>query len=283
MADMFKNSTSLAAITFDSSFDTSKVTSMESMFENSGITGLDLSVFDTSAVTNMTSMFKTTPSLDSLTLDASFDTSKVETMDSMFESTNLDSVDLTLFDTTSALTFDSMFKGSSVDSVDLSLFETDALRHASNMLSNMNDLTSVNLSVFDLDTVNSVENMLSGSNNLATINLGTWSGGTEPDSSYTATGMLPTSVTVSNSNTIIHCLDNSRQVTIDSVTYSCVPITCSGNATYNDPGEAGGTATVNLNLTFGGSNSTIECEDKTNDAIITCTSGGTFSVLAHCP
>ena len=62
-----------------SSFDTTSVTSMGSMFEGcSSLTGLDVSSFDTSNVTNMLQMFSDCSGLQSLNLGSDFDISSVE-------------------------------------------------------------------------------------------------------------------------------------------------------------------------------------------------------------
>ena len=66
-----------------SNFDTSKVTRMAWMFENTGLTGIDLSHFDTSQVTDMSGMFYNNPALEWIDV-SSFDTSKVTNMEQMF-------------------------------------------------------------------------------------------------------------------------------------------------------------------------------------------------------
>ena len=61
-----------------SSFDTSRVTDMEAMFEScSALSDLDVSGFDTSKVTNMVGMFRGCQSLTDLDL-SSFDFSHVQ-------------------------------------------------------------------------------------------------------------------------------------------------------------------------------------------------------------
>ena len=67
-----------------SSFDTSNVTSMESMFDNCGsLTSLDMSSFDTSKVESMQEMFKYCSSLTSLDLSG-WNTSNVTNMYCIF-------------------------------------------------------------------------------------------------------------------------------------------------------------------------------------------------------
>ncbi|EKS8444441.1 BspA family leucine-rich repeat surface protein [Listeria monocytogenes] len=82
-----------------SNFDTSQVTSMNSMFrEASSLTSLDLSGFDTSNVTIMSAMFSGASGLTSLDLSG-FDTSNLKNMNSMFsKASSLTSLDLSSFD-----------------------------------------------------------------------------------------------------------------------------------------------------------------------------------------
>ena len=91
-----------------SSFDTSNVTDMISMFRGVKVTKLDLSHFDTSRVTNMHGMFYQCGMLKDLDL-TSFDTSKVTTMNSMFFSTYLNMYDLSSFDFSKVTNSSGMF------------------------------------------------------------------------------------------------------------------------------------------------------------------------------
>ncbi len=93
-----------------STFDTSKVTDMNSMFFwKNALRSIDLSSFDTSNVTNMSRMFDDCSSLTSLDL-SSFDTSKVTDMNSMFFwNRDLTSLDLSSFDISNVTNMNSMF------------------------------------------------------------------------------------------------------------------------------------------------------------------------------
>ena len=97
-----------------SSFDTSNVTDMQSMFAMCGLTSLDLSHFDTSNVTNMAYMFSCCEGLTSLDV-SNFDTSNVTNMSYMFAGNNDDggqriqSLDLSNFDTTKVTDMTNMF------------------------------------------------------------------------------------------------------------------------------------------------------------------------------
>ena len=83
-----------------SHFDTSNVTTMESMFSNMELTELDLSSFNTGKVTSMKNMFYYCNNLKSLNL-TSFNTRNVKTMYAMFDHcVSFTELDLTSFDIT---------------------------------------------------------------------------------------------------------------------------------------------------------------------------------------
>ena len=77
-----------SATTLDlSSFNTSKVTSMRSMFYYSAATTLDLSSFNTSKVTEMTYMFYNNTNLKTIYASDKFNTNAVTSSDRMFYNT----------------------------------------------------------------------------------------------------------------------------------------------------------------------------------------------------
>ena len=130
-----------------SDFETSKITSMEMMFYNTGFESLDLSAFNTSQVTSMYAMFDGASKLHSLNVEnfntnkvtnmsymfyniaasevdlSSFNTSNVSNMEGMFDSTSkLNKLDLSVFDTSKATTMEYMFAGSAVSQLNISSF-----------------------------------------------------------------------------------------------------------------------------------------------------------------
>ena len=100
----------LSLINLDTTkFYTSKVTDMNSMFEQCNLSSLDLSNFDTSKVTNMSSMFNMS-NLTSLDL-SNFDTSKVTNMSDIFGNCyTLTSLDISNFDTSKVTDMSNMFR-----------------------------------------------------------------------------------------------------------------------------------------------------------------------------
>ena len=156
-----------------SSFDTSNVTNMSSMFYGcSSLTSLDLSNFNTSSVTNMQSMFSQCSSLTSLDL-SSFNTSSVTNMDSMFSGcSSLTSLDLSSFNTSSVTNMDSMFSGcSSLTSLDLSSFNTSSVTDMQSMFSQCSLLTSLDVSGFNTSKVTNMSDMFRDCSSLTSLDL----------------------------------------------------------------------------------------------------------------
>lgn len=97
MSYMFYRCVSLTELDL-SHFDTSNVTTMESMFSNMELTELDLSSFNTSKVTSMKNMFYYCKELASVNL-TSFNTKNLTTLYAMFDHCeSLTELDLTSFD-----------------------------------------------------------------------------------------------------------------------------------------------------------------------------------------
>ena len=109
MSYMFQNTGANSEITeLDvSSFDTSNVTNMSGMFYNqSALTELDLSNFDTSSVRNITAMFRQCKNLTKIDL-SNFDTSRVESVYSLFGAcSNLEEINLSNWDLTKVTRMD---------------------------------------------------------------------------------------------------------------------------------------------------------------------------------
>lgn len=121
-----------------SGFDTSRVTSMRSLFNScEALTSVNLSGWTTKRVTDMADMFGGCTSLASLNLKA-FNTSSVRTMDGMFTSCRaLKTLDLSSFSTGRVESTRSMFAScTSLKTLDLSRFSTSAVTRCDNMFSN---------------------------------------------------------------------------------------------------------------------------------------------------
>ena len=84
LKELFKGFTNLQEVVFDSKFDTSSATSMESMFEDcTSLTKVDTSSLNTANVTTMKNMFRNCPLVTELNLK-SFNFGKVTNIEGMF-------------------------------------------------------------------------------------------------------------------------------------------------------------------------------------------------------
>ena len=154
--------------------DTQGVTSIEKMFSNDyHLSSLDLSSFDTSNVNDMNSMFYGCSALKSLKFDpAKFNTAKVTNMASMFKSCGVQSIDLSCFNTSNVTNMADMFSGCAVTSLDLSHFDTAKVTDMSGMF-NYNVLQALDVSCLDTAAVTNMAKMFANSKNLTSINFGT--------------------------------------------------------------------------------------------------------------
>ena len=126
LKECFYNCDQITNIQFPSSFNTSNVTDMNSIFYNCcRLVSLNLSTFNTSSVVNMSYMFGQCGSLTSIDL-STFNTSNVTTMYCMFYNcSSLTSLDLSTFNTLKVTDMGYMFYGcNSLTSLDLSTFNT---------------------------------------------------------------------------------------------------------------------------------------------------------------
>ena len=170
MSSLFKNCTATNICL--TSFKTSNVTDMSSMFEGCQIKdNLDLSGFNTEKVTSMSSLFENCTATDICL--ASFKTSNVTDMSSMFEGcSKLTSLDLTTFNTENVQNNCSMFKDcSSLTSLTLGNFSVGFSTDLSAMFQGCSALTSVDLSKFNTANVIDMQYMFDGCKSLASLDV----------------------------------------------------------------------------------------------------------------
>ena len=146
-------------------FDTSSVTDMSQMFYKSQATSLDLSSFDTSNVTSMSWMFHNSAATEIKGLE-NFNTSKVTDMSYMFSNTKATTLDLSSFDTSNVTSMVSMFSSSQATTLDVSSFDTSNVTNMSNMFSgsffNQMAATEIKgLENFNTSKVTNMSNMFS--------------------------------------------------------------------------------------------------------------------------
>mgnify|MGYP000251266026 CR=1 FL=1 len=171
MSGMFQYCNGSAFYNLDlSSFDTSKVTNMGSMFYSSAIQTPNLSNFETSKVTSMNSMFSSCNGITSLDL-SNFSTSNVTSMYYMFKNCgNLTSLNLGNFETSNVTSMHSMFENcKKLTSLDLSSFDTSKVKEIPYIFSGCTLLKEINISNFDLSSATWISSMFSRCSSLTTI------------------------------------------------------------------------------------------------------------------
>ena len=171
---LFSSYTNCTEIQDLNKLDTSKVTSMVSMFDGcSSLTSLDVSNFDTSSVTDMMRMFSACSNLTSLNL-SNFDTSNVTSMREMFSNCGgLTSLNVENFNTSKVTTTHRMFAYTSkLTTLNLNSFDTSKVTNMSWMFCGCSRLTSLDLSNFDTSKVTSMYYMFGSCYSLKSIPTG---------------------------------------------------------------------------------------------------------------
>jgi uncharacterized repeat protein (TIGR02543 family) len=138
----------------------------------SGITNLDVSSWDTSAVTNMSSMFN---GIRLTNLDVSnWDTSRVTTMNSMFSGATIINANLSNWDLSSVTTRTNMFGSISAlfRITNLNVSNWSITGDISDLFRRTSGLTSLDVSGWDMSHVTHVSNMLMNTTSLRQLVLG---------------------------------------------------------------------------------------------------------------
>lgn len=173
MRSMFSSCTSLETLDL-SSFNTEKVTTMATMFENSKhLRSLKLPKgFIGSSVTDLNATFKGCESLTELDLSGS-NSENVKEMNEMFYGCRaLSKLDLTDFKTGQVTTMENMFCiCSTLETLDVSSFNTENVTTMLGMFNNCSSLRSLDLSSFNTRKVTYMQSMFEGCTNLESIDL----------------------------------------------------------------------------------------------------------------
>ena len=151
----------LSKLEFNSSIDTSKVKSMNSMFGGIITEVIDLSDFNTANVEDMSRLFYESEVKEIKGLEK-FDTSKVTDMSGMFSGTKVENLNLSSFDTSKVTDMSGMFSGTKVKNLNLSSFDTSKVTDMSFMFQSTK-VENLNLRVFNTSNVTSMNSMFSGS------------------------------------------------------------------------------------------------------------------------
>ncbi|WP_188357425.1 BspA family leucine-rich repeat surface protein [Leuconostoc falkenbergense] len=146
MQSMFENTPKLTNLTL-TNFNTFNVTSMQSMFNRSGVSSLDLSHWNVSTVRYFNQMFDGS-SVESVNLSGwgtSGSANGARTI-SMFANTEkLISVNLSGFNMVNVTNISSMFSESAIETLDLSSWNTSNVTTATNAFANTNKLWKITL------------------------------------------------------------------------------------------------------------------------------------------
>jgi len=173
MRSWFSNCGNLTSLEGIEKLNTSRVTSMSSLFNScSKLTRLDLSSFDTHKVTSMDNMFESCTALESLKLTG-FDTSRVTSMASMFEGCRrLKTFEIGGFDTSRVTSMGSMFEDCvSAVTLPVSNFSTANVTTMYHMFDNCAMLTTLDVSKFDTGNVTDMEDMFYGCPSLKALDV----------------------------------------------------------------------------------------------------------------
>lgn len=157
-----------------SGFDTSEVTSMNTMFYTmSSLKNIDVSGFNTTNVTDMYAMFDQTGVIEELNV-SNIDTSKVTNMGYMFFSlAKVRELDLTNFDTRNVTNMFGMFEYmTAVSKIKFSTkFDTSNATNMGKMFSNARSLQQLDLSHFNTKKIKNMTSMFSQMSALKTLDI----------------------------------------------------------------------------------------------------------------
>ena len=162
----------LQSITFNN-FDTSKATTMRSMFNNcKELLTLDINIFNTKNVSTMYAMFVGCKKINSINL-SSINTTNVTTMKQMFSGcSSLISLDLSNFDTPNVTDMSMMFYNcKELTSLDLSSFDTSKVTNMANMFNGCKLLKNLNASNFNTSSVTTMRGMFYECNSLVSLDI----------------------------------------------------------------------------------------------------------------
>ena len=170
---LFYGLTNLKSIEGLANLDTSNVTNMRQMFQDSSnLTELDLSKFNTAKVTDMYAMFYGCTNLKSIDL-SSFDTSAVIDMRRMFDGCKeMVNIDVSHFNTSNVTTMSEIFcRCEKLEELDLSNFDTSNVTDVSWMFESCNSLKTIDVSNFNTSNVTDMYAMFRGCSNLVSLDL----------------------------------------------------------------------------------------------------------------
>ena len=188
MATMFENSKHLRSLKLPKGFIGSSVTNLNATFRGcESLTELDLSGSNSENVKDMKEMFYGCRALSKLDL-TDFKTGQVTTMENMFcICSTLETLDVSSFNTENVTTMLGMFNNcSSLRSLDLPGFNTANVTKMSSMFKKCSSLRSLDLSSFNTRKVTYMQDMFEGCTNLESIDLSSF----DTENMISMTGMF---------------------------------------------------------------------------------------------
>lgn len=138
-----------------SSFNTSNIKSMQSMFNTANIENIDFNKFDTSNVTNFSGMFIQTTG-ETIDLQG-FNTSKATNMSSMFSGVELNNLNITNFDMKNVTTTRQMFMKTKINNLNASNLNTSKVETMEQMFEEFEG--NINLSGLNTTSVTNMHSM----------------------------------------------------------------------------------------------------------------------------
>jgi len=195
LGGLFDSSTSLTSVNNINSWDTSAITTMNSMFGNCSSFNQALS-FNTSAVNNMNSMFF---GCSVFNQPLSFDTSAVTDMGSMFNGCSVFNQALS-FNTSVVTDTRSMFEGAEVFNQNISSWNTGAVDRIGYMFSGATAFNQ-NISSWNTGAVTDMEGMFKDAPAF-NQNIGTWNVANVTNFSDFMEGKTPATFSTTNLNAI---------------------------------------------------------------------------------
>lgn len=172
MNSMFRNQRQITTIDC-SGFNISNVTSMDSTFNFcSNLARLRLQGWDTSKVTNMSNMFRDSSNL--IQLDQNFNTSSLRKMNYIFCNVNkLQNIDVSNWDVSNCRVLIGIFYNCfKLDKIDLSKWNIKSATSLETLLYACNHITTVNVSNFDLTHVSNIVHIFTNDSLLSDITFG---------------------------------------------------------------------------------------------------------------
>ena len=171
MRGMFYDCVNLENIYFGN-INTSSLIDMESLFQGSNITSIDLSKFETSKVTSMNSMFYNCSNLNEINF-GNIDTSSLENIEFLFYGcSSLISIDISNFKISKVTSMYCLFcYCSNLENINFGNIKTYSVENMESLFEGCSKLSSINLLKFDTSNVVTMSNMFYNCYNLKYLDL----------------------------------------------------------------------------------------------------------------